>query len=211
MPCLITDFLQYYSNELVPVALEGQRIIAIPSSDFMRIPITSVPRILGVNPDIENVALRFGIIATTDNTGAFSFTLPYAADTLPASPVQEWSLLFPDGRVCSGAVPSIAGPVTLNTLILTYGWRFNTSVYVAPVTAGTLARGVATITADTTATVLFVAPFSSTAYVIKLTCSLDDTTGDTMTASYTNKTTAGFDIVTAGEFTGTVDWEASLS
>jgi len=211
MPCVITDLYQYYDNTLTPVPLTSQTILAIPSADYMRIPVSAVPRILGVNPDITNTALRFGIVATTDNTGEYSFTLPYAADTLPDSPLQKWTILFPDGRMVSGAVPSVAGPLTINDLIASYDWAWSASVYVAPVTQGQLARGVATITADTTATVLFVAPFSSTAYVIKLTCSLDDTTEDTMTASYTNKTTTGFDIVTAGEFTGTVDWEASLS
>lgn len=210
MPCVITDFYQYYDNTLTPVPLPNQTIIAVPSADFMRIPISAVPRILGVNPDITNNALRFGIVATTDNTGEFSFTLPYGADTLPDLPVQKWTLLFPDGRMVTGEVPSVAGPLTINTLISTYDWVWSSSVYVAPTTAGQLARGSATITADTTASVVFVAPFASTSYVIKLTCSVDSVTGDTMTANYSNKTTTGFDIETAGEFTGTVDWEASL-
>ena len=210
MPCVITDFYQYYDNTLTPVPRPNETIIAVPSADFMRIPISAVPRILGVNPDITNNALRFGIVATTDNTGEFSFTLPYGADTLPDLPVQKWTLLFPDGRMVTGAVPSVAGPLTINTLISTYDWVWSSSVYVAPTTAGQLARGSATITADTTASVVFVAPFASTSYVIKLTCSVDSVTGDTMTANYSNKTTTGFDIETAGEFTGTVDWEASL-
>lgn len=210
MPCVITDFYQYYDNTLTPVPRPNETIIAVPSADYMRIPVSAVPRILGVNPDIPNNALRFGIVATTDNTGEFSFTLPYGADTLPDSPVQKWTLLFPDGRMVTGEVPSVAGPLTINTLISTYDWVWSSSVYVAPTTAGQLARGSATITADTTASVVFVAPFSSTSYVIKLTCSVDSVTGDTMTANYSNKTTTGFDIETAGEFTGTVDWEASL-
>lgn len=210
MPCVITDFYQYYDNTLTPVPRPNETIIAVPSADFMRIPISAVPRILGVNPDITNTALRFGIVATTDNAGEFSFTLPYAADTLPDSPLQKWTILFPDGRMVSGAVPSVAGPLTINTLISTYDWVWSSSVYAAPTTAGQLARGSATITADTTASVVFVAPFASTSYVIKLTCSVDSVTGDTMTANYSNKTTTGFDIKTAGEFTGTVDWEASL-
>lgn len=210
MPCVITDLYQYYDNTLTPVPLPSQTILAIPSADYMRIPVSAVPRILGVNPDITNTALRFGIVATTDNTGEFSFTLPYAADTLPDSPLQKWTILFPDGRMVSGAVPSVAGPLTINDLIASYDWAWSASVHVAPVTQGQLARGSATITADTTASVVFVAPFASTSYVIKLTCSVDSVTGDTMTANYSNKTTTGFDIKTAGEFTGTVDWEASL-
>lgn len=210
MPCLITDNYQYYDNLLTPVPLPSQTILAIPSADYMRIPISAVPRLLGVNPDITALALRYGIVAITDGTGEFNFTLPYAADTLPASPVPEWTLLFPDGRMFTGAVPSVAGPLTVNDLIESHGWVPSNSVYVSPVTPGQLARGSAPISAGTTATVTFVSPFASNAYVITLTCSIDSVTGDTMTANYDNKTTTGFDIITAGEFTGTVDWEARL-
>ena len=166
-----------------------------------------------LNPLINaDIALRRGVYVLTDPTGAWSVTLPEVAESQPSSPEPKWSLLFPDGQVLTGVVPAGPGPYTVYDLVLTYGWVWATRVYVAPVTAGALARGSVTFSgASATASVLFASAFASSAYVIKWSSSIDTNTAEPMLVSWANKTTTGFDLVAKdAAYVGTVDWEASL-
>lgn len=212
MPCEITDNLYYYSNSLTPVALTQQTVLAIPAADFYRISVASNYRILGANPNITTAAYKFGIVTLTNGSGEFTLTLPYGAtETKPTSPAAEWSIVLPDGRVVTGVVPSDAGPLTIDDLISSHGWEFNTSVYVAIPTPGTLIRGTAVFTAASSAAVTFGgAPLASSAYIIKLTPSIDTDTSEPPAVGWSSKTTTGFTINVSGVFTGSVDWEVNL-
>jgi uncharacterized membrane protein YeiH len=187
-------------------------VLAVPAADFYRLSISGSYRILNVNPNITTSASKFGIVAVTDAAGLFSITLPYgASETHPTSPAPQWSIALPDGRVITGVVPSVAGPLTLDDLIQTYDWVLNTSIYVAPVTPGTLARGTVTFTASDAENVVFVGfAFASANYIITLTPSVDTDTGDPPAVAWSSKTTTGFTINTSGTFTGSVDWRAEL-
>lgn len=211
MPCQISDYLYYYSSALTPVALANQTIVAVPGADFYRLDVGGDYRLLGVNPNIPSSALKFGIAATTDAAGLWSITLPYGAgETHPASPEPQWSIVFPDGRVASGVVPSAAGPVSIDDLLTSYGWTLNSAVYVAPATQGALARGTAVFSAATTATILLDPPMLTSAYGIRLAASVDSVTGEVPVVGWSAKTTTGFQINTSGSFSGSVDWEAVL-
>jgi len=146
----------------------------------------------------------------TDASGVWEFDLPYPAASHPASPATTWSIQLPSGDIWSGQVPAVAGPVDIDTLRTTYGWTQVNQTYVAPVTPGTLVRGIATFTAASTASILFSVPFASSAYVISLTPEADTTTGNIPAAAYANKTTTGFDIVLSGVYDGEVAYEAVL-
>ncbi len=212
MPCTITDYLSYYSSSLTAQGLQNQQVIAVPGSNGYRIKVSSAFRLLAQNPAVASMALKLGLVATTDSTGLWSLTLPYgdSTETHPATPSPQWSIVLPDGRVFTGVVPSVAGPLALDDLIGSNGWVLNTQVYVAAVTPGTLARGIATITGTDSATVNFASNFASSAYILKLTASLDSVTGAAVVPNYTNKSASGFTISMGGTYTGTVDWEASL-
>lgn len=211
MPCNITDKLTYYAPDLTPQPLANQQVLAVPGGDFYRIKVSGVYRMLSLNPDITSSGFKFGISTLTDSNGEFSLSLPYAAtETHPTQPTPQWSLVLPDGRIISGVVPSDTGPLVIDTLITTYGWVVNDAVYVAPVTAGRLARGTASFSGAKTATVLLEPPFAASSYQIKLTPSLDSVTGQVAEVAWSSKSTSGFTINVSDSFSGSVDWEATL-
>lgn len=211
MPCVITDKLQYYASDLTPQPLANQQVLAVPGGDFYRVKVSSVYRLLALNPDITSAPYKFGISALTDSNGEFSITLPYAsAETHPTLPTPQWSLVLPDGRIVTGSVPSDPGPFVIDTLIVTYGWVVSDAIYVAPTTAGRLARGTVTFSGATTATVLFAPAFAASTYQIKLTPSLDSVTSQVPEVAWSSKATSGFVINVSDSFTGSVDWEAVL-
>lgn len=212
MSCTITDYLYYYSSTLTGQALTNQQVWAIPGADSYRIKVGGSFRTLNVNPDQTSLPLRFGIVATTDSNGQFSLTLPYgdSTETHPASPEPRWSILLPDGRVLTGIVPSVAGPLTLDDLLSSYGWSVSSAVYVAQATPGAIARGTASFSNSNSASILFSAPFAANSYILKLTPSLDSVTNELPVVAYAAKTTTGFDIKLSDAFNGTVDWEAAL-
>ena len=210
MACQIQDTFQYYNNALTGVPLQNQQILAVPAANFYRISITSAYRMIAQNPAITTAAYKYGIVATTSSSGVWSITLPYgASETLPATPDPTWMIIFPDGRIIQGVVPSVAGPITVNALLQTYAWTQIDAVYTQPLTPGALAEGVATITADTTAAIVFATAFASTPR-IQLTASLDTVTSAAVTANYSSLSNTGFTINMGGTFTGTVCWSARL-
>lgn len=212
MSCTITDYLYYYSSTLTGQALINQQVWAIPGANYYRIKVAGSFRTLNVNPDQTSLPLRFGIVATTDSNGQFSLTLPYgdSTETHPASPEPRWSMLLPDGRVLTGIVPSVAGPLTLDDLLSSYGWSVSSAVYVAQATPGAIARGTASFSNSNSASILFAVPFAANSYIIKLTPSLDSVTNELPVVAYAAKTATGFDIKLSDAFNGTVDWEAAL-
>lgn len=211
MPCTITDRLGYRSAAGTFTALTGQLVYAVPATQTERVSYAGTYRpLIGVNPLITSDAFRYGAMATTDSNGEYSFVLPYGASETKPTTNNAWTIIFPDGSQVYGVVPSVAGPLTIDDLISTYSWVWSSDRYVAPVTPGTLVRGVATFTAATSATITFSASFASTSYVIKLTPSVDSSTGNVPAVGYGSKTTTGFVIHTTGVFTGTCDYEAVL-
>lgn len=211
MPCTITDYYRYRDATGTPVALVGYTVLAVPASNLYRISTSGTYRPIVANPNITTVAYQYGQTTTTEGNGQFSFALPYAAtETKPTSPSAQWSIVLADGRILTGVVPSVAGPITLDDLESTYSWAWTTGVaYTAP-TSGVEARGTASFTAADSASVVFGPAMSSSAYQILLTPSVDTGTGTIPSASWTNKSTSGFDIKVSGIFTGSVDWSAKL-
>lgn len=207
----MTDILGYRSSAGALVPLTSQTIIAIPAAQTERVSYSGTYRpLVGVNPNITTAAYRYSVYAITDGSGEYTFVLPYGASETKPTTNNAWSIVFPDGSIVYGVVPSVAGPLTIDDLISTYSWVWASSTYVAPVTPGTLVRGTASFVAASSASVLFSTAFASSAYVIKLTPSVDSVTGNIPAVGYDNQTTTGFDIVTSGVFTGTVSYEAVL-
>jgi hypothetical protein len=212
MPCLIEDKLYAYGNDLTPQPLGNQQIFAVPTANTVRILVAGKYRILSVNPNITTAAFNEGIVATTDASGQFSFSIPYGAtETKPINPDATWSLVFPDGKVLTGEVPTVAGPLLIDDLITTYNWAWTQGVVYTPPASGVEARGSAVFTAMTSVSVVFLIPMVSAAYEITLGISEDSTSpGFAPNYFWSNKTTTGFTINTSVTFTGFVDWNAKL-
>ena len=204
MACQIQDYLSSYQNDLTPISLSGQQVYAVPSSDQLRILVSGSYRILSDNPNITNPLYKKGIVATTNIMGQFSLILPYGAtETKPINPDGKWSLVFPDGRILSGEVPTVAGPLTLDTLISMYGWVWTTAAVYTPPASGVEARGTAVFTASQMANIVFLVPMVSSAYQIELSISEDTLfPGTAPSVFWSSKTTTGFTINTATPFTG---------
>lgn len=214
MACTISDKYGYRTASGTVTGVASHIVLAVPdrSTYIFDVGGTWTPN-TALNPDINgSLALRRGQTVTTDSAGDWSITLPYPAETEPATPDPKWSLLFSDGSVLTGVVPAVAGPVDIHTLVATYGWTWDASIYVAPVTGGVLAEGIATFSgASSTVSVLFATAFATNAYRITLGSSIDTNTSEPMLVSYTNKTTTGFDLVAKDPtYVGTCDWSARL-
>lgn len=214
MPCTITDKLGYLAPDGTLVPLGSQQIYAIPGSPDYRVDVGGTYRpLIGVNPNFTSGGIRYGVIAQTNGTGQYSFTLPYGdGETHPADPVAKWSLVYPDGSVLTGTVPADPGPFTVDALIGTYAWQWASQVYVAPVTAGVFAKGTAVFSGGSaTSTIVFLSPFVLNTYQITLAPSVDSVDGTIPRVAWANKTTTGFQLVTdTADFEGSVDWEAQL-
>lgn len=214
MPCEISDVLGYRTSAGALVGLASQQIFAVPGSPLWSVSYAGTWRPLnGLNPLVSgSPVLRYAELATSDGTGTWSLTLPYASETEPAAPEAQWSLLFPDGSILTGVVPAVAGPVSLRDLRTTYGWTWAAEVYVAPVTLGTFAKGTVIFGGGaSTATVLFLGSFVTSAYQITLTPSTDTNDGSIPRTGWSDKTTTGFVInLDSSSFVGSVDWEAQL-
>ena len=161
---------------------------------------------------VGNPALDHGQIAITDGSGQFSLTLPYATETHPSSPEPYWTILFPDGQMVSGVVPSAAGPLLIDDLIESHGWAWSSSIYVVPVSPGAKARGVASFTGSSArVSILFSPSFASAPAEITIASSIDANTGEPMSVSCDLVTTTGFDLVAKdAAYVGSVYWTASV-
>lgn len=215
MSCQITDIIGYRNNLGVLVGTANLNVIAVPDTSRSTYDYAGDwhPNVMFNPLIVGNPSLAHGQIATTDVNGEWTHVLPNAsAETHPVSPEQKWSLLFPDGSVLTGEVPAVAGPLTVDDLVQTYGWVWASSLYVAPVTEGSVARGTATFSgAGSTVSVVFATPFAAATYQLTWGSSVDANTLEAMPVSYTNKTTSGFDLVAKdAAYVGTVDWEAKL-
>lgn len=211
----LSDVYGYRSPGGILVGIPGAQIFAVPADPLVTVSYAGTWRPLnGLNPNVfSGGPLRYGVVIVTDPTGAWSVTLPSSTtEVSPAAPALVWNLIFPDGSILSGTVPDVAGPLDLKTLVLTYGWRWASKIYVAPVTPGTLARGTATFAGGAaTAAIIFAAPFADSTYGIKLTPSADLGDGTIPRVAWMNKSKTGFTITTdTGAFSGYVDWEAAL-
>lgn len=100
----------------------------------------------------------------------------------------------------------------MDDLVETYGWRWSSSIYAAPVTPGAVARGSVSFNGSSnTATVLFVPAMTASDYLITLASSVDTNTDEPMTVSYKNVSMSGFDIISKdAAYVGTVRWSATL-
>lgn len=213
MPAELSDTYSFRAPDGSIVGLENQQIVAVPSSPTLTTDVGGTWYPLNArNPNLSgSAAYKYGVLATTDSLGVWSITLPYGAtETHPATPAARWSLVFPDGSVLTGVVPSVAGPLSVDDLVETYEWTWASQVYVAPVTEGTYAKGTVSFSASSTASVVFLTPFAANTYQIELTPSVDSGDGTLPRVGWNNKTTTGFDVATDGSFTGQVDWSAQL-
>lgn len=211
--CQLTDTWGYHTGASAGAitGIQGATIIGVPDMNTRRFTDSGgAYRPTAPNPNITTAAYQQGIPVTTDSNGQWTMYLPQTSSSKPTSPTPQWSLIFPDGKILTGAVPNVAGPLTVDDLITTYSWTWASSIYVAPVTPGTLVRGSATFTAATSATITFSTAFASSAYQIFLTASVDSVTGNIPVPGWSSKSASGFNIVLPGTFTGTVDYEAVL-
>ncbi len=215
MPCTITDKVGYRTSAGALVGLASLQVYAIPSSTAQTYSYSGTWRPnVGLNPNIVgNPGLSHGEVAVTSSVGEFTLVLPYAStETHPTSPEAQWTLLFPDGQMLTGVVPAAAGPFGVDDLVETYGWRWSSSIYAAPVTPGAVARGSVSFNGSSnTATVLFAPAMTASDYLITLASSVDTNTDEPMTVSYKNVSTSGFDIISKdAAYVGTVRWSATL-
>lgn len=212
MSCQIQDFLYAYQNTLTPIPLPGRQVYAVPSSDQLRILVSGGYRILSDNPNITSALYQKGIVANTDIVGQFSITLPYGAtETKPSNPDKEWSLVFPDGRILSGVVPTVAGPLSIDDLITSYSWVWTSVAAYTPPASGVESRGTATFVSSQMANIIFLTPMILSSYQIELSISEDaNIPGTAPSYFWSNKTTTGFTINTGTPFTGSIDWVAKL-
>jgi hypothetical protein len=214
MPCTVTDKIGYRSSAGVHTTIANLQVYAVPSSTAQTFDYAGTWRPNAArNPMIVGApSLDHGEVATTDATGTFTLVMPYATETHPLSPEAQWTIMFPDGQMVVGVVPAVAGPLTIDDLIQTYGWRWVSSVYIAPVTPGSLARGIATFSgASNRVSIVFVPAFVSAPTAITIASSVDSGTGEPMLVSYDNMTASGFDLVAKdATYAGSVSWSAGL-
>lgn len=214
MPCAITDSLGFMASTGAFVPLPSQQIFAVPSSPDYRVSYAGTYRpLIGQNPLITSPPLRYGVLATTDSNGQYSFTLPYGSgETNPAQPPAVWTLLFPNGSQLSGIVPSDPGPFSVDQLIAAHGWTWVGSIYLAPVTQGSFAKGTVIFSGSSpSATVLFLSPFVVNTYQITLSPSTDSNDATIPSVAWADKTTTGFTLhVSPATYVGSVDFEAKL-
>ncbi len=208
MPCTITDNLQFYTNANVAVPLAGQIVLAVPSSNTTFELVGGSYRFLSINPAITTAPYFYGRTSTTDSSGTFTFVLPYASESHPSSPAQEWNIVLPDGRIVTGQVPAVAGPLLIDDLVTTYGWVWTSDAVIVNPGNGVFAKGSAPFSAQDNIVINFTTPFTTATYEITLTPSLDSVTDSIPTVAYSSKSMNGFTINTSGEFTGFVDWVA---
>lgn len=182
MPCTITDKVGYRTSAGALVGLASLQVYAIPSSTAQTYSYSGTWRPnVGLTPNIVgNPGLSHGEVAITSSVGEFTLVLPYAStETHPTSPEAQWTLLFPDGQMLTGVVPAAAGPFGVDDLVETYGWRWSSSIYAAPVTPGAVARGSVSFNGSSnTATVLFVPEMTASDYLITLASSVDTNTDE---------------------------------
>ena len=164
MPCTITDYWRYNAADGTAVAIVGAEILAVPDLNTRRYQIggTGAYQSLATNPLITSAAYRYGRRTETSAGGQYSLVLPQSGESKPSTPAAKWSIVLPDGKVLSGTVPAVSGPLTLDDLETTHGWTWNSAVAVAP-TSGTLARGTAPFSAQEYFDVVFGADFASAA------------------------------------------------
>lgn len=215
MPAQIQDSYGYRAPDGTFTGLSGQQVIAVPSSPNLTVDYSGTWRPLnGLNPNVVgSTVFKYGTVASTDASGVWSITLPYAdPETHPSTPPARWSLVFPDGSILSGVVPSDAGPLAVDDLIADHGWTWASQVYVAPVTAGVFAKGTAVFSGGSaTATIVFLSPFVLNTYQLTLAPSTDTNDGTIPRVGWSDKTTSGFTVaVDTSDFTGQVDWQAQL-
>lgn len=215
MPAQLQDTYSYRAPDGSVVGLENQQILAIPSSPNLTTDVGGTFYPLNArNPNISGAAsFRYGVLATTNSSGVWSITLPYGAtETHPSTPLAKWTLVFPDGSLLTGVVPSDAGPLSVDDLIEDHGWAWASQIYVAPVTAGVFAKGTVSFSGGSaTASVVFLSPFVSNAYQVELTPSVDSNDGTIPRVAWSDKTTTGMTVnVDSENYVGSVDWEAQL-
>ena len=215
MSCTISDVYGYRDLTGALVGVGSQTVLAVPQTPNQFISDAGTWRPgNGVNPLIVgNPTFRYGELTQTDGTGAWSLVLPYAAtETFPADPPPRWTLVFPDGSLLTGSVPSVAGPIKVRDLVVTYGWAWASQVYVAPVTQGSYAKGTAVFTGGgTDVAIVFATQFVDSSYIVTHSPGLDTNNGSIPQVGHSNKATAGFTLsVSDPSFVGQVDWEAKL-
>lgn len=216
MACTLEDVYGYRSAAGTLVGLASQPILAVPSSPLLVYDYAGDWRPgNGINPNIVGSApLQYGVSTTTSGSGAWSLTLPVGStETEPADPLARWTILFPDGNGLSGVVPDDPGPLSVRDLVKDHGWVWTANVYVAPVTAGTFAKGTAVFSGGSaTVTILFVGgAFVSNTYTLTFGPSVDTNDGSIPRVGWSSKTTTGFQLACdTADFVGSVDWEAKL-
>lgn len=111
MPCIISDVSMNIAPDNTAIPLSGLTVLVQPSE---------IPVFMQVLAEFREIVNPQRAVLT-DNTGAWSVTLPWPSETDPQS--TKWHITTPDLIVWEGAVPEgEAGPLTLHELITDHGW-----------------------------------------------------------------------------------------
>lgn len=153
---------------------------------------------------------QYGFSTTTDIAGVYDFNLPLDTEIHTPDPdAFKWNISLPDGSVYSGPPLAVAGPVTLDDLIETYGWTLSSSLIVQTTILGQVAQGTVTFTGQSEMEVSFQNnPMSDGAYQVVCSPGKDDANEQVPGYDVIDKTGNGFTVELSFPFTGTLDFIA---
>jgi len=126
MPCTVTGQLIILRSDGNREGVSALEIFAKPSRPDVSLLLNGQWYLFAKNTQIQDPKRQLSIPAWADNTGAFSFRLPFTdteilqGDGLPI----EWSIDTVIGPTYRGALPStLPSTITLMKLIDDHGWR----------------------------------------------------------------------------------------
>lgn len=111
--------------------LGGARLLVSPSDPRqLRIQYGGTGEFVLVTPNPAlPPASQYGFAAQTDTAGGYDFQLPQAAEIhTPQPSTFLWNIALPDGSVYSGPPLASAGPLSLDDLIESNGWKLSSSL-----------------------------------------------------------------------------------
>lgn len=207
MPCTISGKITYLDSAGAPQALEGEKVYLVPSrTDFMWTPDGGTNWYPWQKNEALPTAYQYGVEATTNGSGAFSFVVPFSDSevTLPTGaplPVLTWNIIEPvTGKVYYG--PTLAATVltakTIKELIalaVPNDWKIAGATQVA-LPAGTSYKYSGNFTdASDELAIAFTVPAPTADYLVSPGCETDSSTSKqvySVCVKEGSRTTAGF-------------------
>jgi hypothetical protein len=111
MACIITDLVFNFNSLNAPIPVPLVTVFAEPAT---------TPLFLSSSSLFHEQSFTKRA-TSTDQTGQWSFTLPWPSEQDPA--LTQWIITLPDNSRWMGLIPQgVNGPLSLHTLKNTYGW-----------------------------------------------------------------------------------------